>query len=554
MDRPPLGALRPTRVRCASLANGAARTQRIIAQLASTASVNRCKCRVQADPKQVKSAVVAEKSSVRGRWKVLTHAGAPGPRTMIVYDTKKYNGFIVLWNLLRLDWEGSVFPNVFPYAAVAALVAGFIKLDEHLEWEHFTALHNDALFDHSYSLQVWATSVGFLLVFRGNLAYQRFWEGRQHVARFSSYLQDAAMSACCFDEANKEMNQYREWKQELLHQCSLLHSIALQTLRLDDNLDNLREFYSHTPSDDARTALQVMKTALAERTLMQSLCLEEWLGRIQFFQAKAAHRTQLAKELVPVYFNDGEVVFLQGDEGDALYLIVYGEVDVIANGQNVGGLVPGQCFGDRALEARSLGRVNKRTATIVAVGEVTLARLGREAYYACVGKRGSPRGAAAARAVPRDMQRSTSTLQLDRSASYRSEGDIQHSAKEAKEHPLGVIGGLRAQERMGLQPCETFNGARVLIAQSWVTQCIVRRRAAGGLAVDAPVLATGVYRNLQQSNEAFNQCKKIVDTPFPYPYAQVRATKPHKHTFSHRKCGDFTQTRSGQLHRKAPLT
>jgi hypothetical protein len=88
---------------------------------------------------------------------------------MIVYDTKKYNGCLPIWSLLRLDWEGSVLPNVLPYAAVAALVAGVIKLDEHLLWKQFTSVHDDTLFDHSYSLQVWASSCGFLLVFRGNV-------------------------------------------------------------------------------------------------------------------------------------------------------------------------------------------------------------------------------------------------------------------------------------------------------------------------------------------------------------------------------------------------
>ena len=272
------------------------------------------------------------------------------------------------------------------------------------------------------------------------------------------------LSACCFDEVNKEMNQYREWKQELLHQCSLLHTIALQTLRLDDNLDNLREYYSRTPSDDAGTALEVMKTALGGRTVMQSQCLEEWLGTIDFFQKKAAHLAPLARELVPVFYNDGEVVFLQGDVGDALYLIVRGEVDIIAGGSNVGSMVPGQCFGDRALEARGGDEVDTRTATVVAVGDVVLARLGVDAYYDCVGKRGS---SAEASAVPRSLQHSSrSVQQLDRSASYRSEGDIQHSAKEAAEHPLGVIGGLRDPERMALLNCETFNGARMLIAQT----------------------------------------------------------------------------------------
>lgn len=46
----------------------------------------------------------------------------------------------------------------------------------------------------------------------------------------------------CFDEANKNVNQYREWKQMILHQFSLLHALSMQCLRLDDQLDNLVVF------------------------------------------------------------------------------------------------------------------------------------------------------------------------------------------------------------------------------------------------------------------------------------------------------------------------
>jgi predicted membrane chloride channel (bestrophin family) len=89
------------------------------------------------------------------------------------------------------------------------------------------------------------------------------------------------------------------------------------------------------------------------------------------------------------------------------------------------------------------------------------------------------------------------------------------------QYPLGVIGGVSDAERAALLNCETFNGARVQLAQSWVVRCLVKRRKAGGLAVDAPVLGTGCYRTMQTTNDAFQQCKKIVDTPFPLPYAQA---------------------------------
>ena len=161
---------------------------------------------------------------------------------MIVYDTKKWLGWIVL-----VKCSGSVFHLSAPYAVVAGLIALAVKMDNQYEWGLFHSLEpqtleSSPLFYSPYALQIWGTTVGFLLVFRGNLAYARYWDGRGHLARLSSYLQETAMMAVCFDEVNKEMNQYREWKAEILHQISLLHALAIQCLRLDADLGNLVKF------------------------------------------------------------------------------------------------------------------------------------------------------------------------------------------------------------------------------------------------------------------------------------------------------------------------
>ena len=161
---------------------------------------------------------------------------------MLVYDTKKFRGLVVLFQLLRCDFKGSVFPNVLPYCVIASLITGFIKTDEALEWGVFRSIHNDLLFDHSYSLHIWAMAVGFLLVFRNNLAHMRYWEGRQQICKFTQYLQEAVLMATSYDAINKDMNQYKEWKEDFLHQASLLHAIAMQALRLDHDLTNLIRF------------------------------------------------------------------------------------------------------------------------------------------------------------------------------------------------------------------------------------------------------------------------------------------------------------------------
>jgi CRP-like cAMP-binding protein len=257
---------------------------------------------------------------------------------------------------------------------------------------------------------------------------------------------------------------------------------------------------------DYAAALMTMTLPLEQRSKVQNRNLEEWVGTVNYFKVNARteqHRIEIAKALHPVYFNDQEEVFRQGEIGDAFYCIMQGQVDIVVDGKSVGTLGPGKCFGDRALEASLTdgGEPDKRAATIRAIGDITLARLSADHYHACI-----DRVMMAASATPR--------------AANRAETDLEVLAKAAAEHPLSVISGLTKEERIALDGCETFNGSRVIVAQSWVTQAIVRRRRAGGLDVDAPTLSTGVFRNFQCANDAYFQCKKIVDTPFPYPYAQ----------------------------------
>jgi hypothetical protein len=130
-----------------------------------------------------------------GHRRCCERAVVPSGGGMIVYHPKKWRGFSVLCG--RHCLRGSVFLLSLPYGMVAGMIALLVKLDEVHRWGIFNGefghtVREDSFFDHPYSLQIWATSLGFLLVFRGNLAYARYWEGRMQLARMCSYYQDAA--------------------------------------------------------------------------------------------------------------------------------------------------------------------------------------------------------------------------------------------------------------------------------------------------------------------------------------------------------------------------
>jgi MFS family permease len=84
---------------------------------------------------------------------------------------------------------------------------------------------------------------------------------------------------------------------------------------------------------------------------------------------------QLAEVRVPAGFS----VIRQGEEGDRFYLVEDGEVQVLVDGEPVGVLAAGECFGEIALL-----RDVPRTASVVALTECVLQSLEREAFLDAV--------------------------------------------------------------------------------------------------------------------------------------------------------------------------
>ena len=88
---------------------------------------------------------------------------------------------------------------------------------------------------HPYSLHVFGMVLGFSLVMRIQIAYQRFWEGATQCSQFASKWADAAMQIVCFDEASKDAfsDHALEFRLQILHYVSLMHAVALCDIRQD---------------------------------------------------------------------------------------------------------------------------------------------------------------------------------------------------------------------------------------------------------------------------------------------------------------------------------
>jgi MFS family permease len=88
---------------------------------------------------------------------------------------------------------------------------------------------------------------------------------------------------------------------------------------------------------------------------------------------------QVAGDLVPVTYSDGEPIIREGEAGDRFYILASGRTRVTTGGEDRGELGPGDSFGEIAL----LRKV-PRTASVVAIGAVEAFALDRDEFCATV--------------------------------------------------------------------------------------------------------------------------------------------------------------------------
>ena len=162
---------------------------------------------------------------------------------MIVYNPKRWNGLIVI--VPPGCFHGSPMFAAFIFGLAGAALAIAIKLAPS-QLGLGEDVREESLLDHPAPMMVFGSVVTFLVAFRANLAYSRFWEARTALQRMSSSWADVGTMTIAFDENAKDLEDYKEWKEDFVHLVSLLHALAILCLRCDQELENLVERKSST--------------------------------------------------------------------------------------------------------------------------------------------------------------------------------------------------------------------------------------------------------------------------------------------------------------------
>ena len=153
------------------------------------------------------------------------------------------------WHLI-FSMKGSALPRAMIPGLVSAILS--LLIDRCVPEEYV-----DKILEHPYPFQPFAYVAAFVLVFRTNVAYNRYWEMSTQVTLMGSKWGDAAVEALTFDELprgktpeerGKKLASRRLFQALMVRRFSLMHGLALQYLRRDDQLDNLHRVTVASPT------------------------------------------------------------------------------------------------------------------------------------------------------------------------------------------------------------------------------------------------------------------------------------------------------------------
>lgn len=158
----------------------------------------------------------------------------------------------------------------------------------------------------------------------------------------------------------------------------------LEALLLDELPEIVRD-----AAHDALAALDAPEPGRRLRVDAQGRTMLNTVDKVLYLKGVELFSRLPAEDLVgvaaiahPTFYSAGSIVFGEGDPGDALYLVVFGQVAVRAGDRALATLGPGECFGEMAL----LDAL-PRSATVTAASDLTALRIGRDDFEDLIAER-----------------------------------------------------------------------------------------------------------------------------------------------------------------------
>jgi len=320
---------------------------------------------------------------------------------------------------------------------------------------------------HPYPYQVFAFVVGFAVTYRCNYSYLRYMEGRTHLQQLTDRAAEAAITFFEFDNIQNPdadgLDQHRTFQAQLLHLVSLWHALGLQHLRRDWNLRNLvpHRPHSRSPPVDAKHIFTPEHYVAVSAAHGVGLPEEE---SIKFFWKHVHHGFLRAFRMGAdvksqyQYFWLNPLPVLGGILSDEWYLLDTENEKYQGRGAVVGPC-PVRAPSDEALNVFMPSSVS------------------------------GPGGSMPSRLV-----------------GYIGPAFVPQATMD-----------VRTSFEFGYAPPPD---ARFHIVYSWIINLTVKRFNSGGLQMPHPILSRP-FQLLSEAMNGFSQARKLAETPFPFPIAQL---------------------------------
>eukprot|EP00927_Polykrikos_kofoidii_P013180 TRINITY_DN15720_c0_g1_i2.p1 TRINITY_DN15720_c0_g1~~TRINITY_DN15720_c0_g1_i2.p1 ORF type:complete len:584 (-),score=78.64 TRINITY_DN15720_c0_g1_i2:128-1879(-) len=172
---------------------------------------------------------------------------------MLTY-TKGYGGALVIFRICGVAWPAGIIPGLLS-ASWGLLLGRLVEVDRGIR-------DDNVWMDNPYPFHLFVYMVAFLLIFRTNFAYLRYWGSYDAIQRMGAKWHDAACMTIAFDSPGNASMPYlsgynwqlektdghgvrhEQFFNEIMHLFSLLHALALMHLRWDSDLRNLEDYFN----------------------------------------------------------------------------------------------------------------------------------------------------------------------------------------------------------------------------------------------------------------------------------------------------------------------
>lgn len=196
------------------------------------------------------------------------------------------------------------------------------------------------------------------------------------------FFDDVAIKEKCERLGVKDVPTLEEFSRA---QCE--HANPYVTTLWLDALDRAKHPLAKSEAERARNCADPMVREAAERVLAEAkdrkTMTYSTIEKLLVLRTASIFERLRAEDLAPLArvaeveeFAPDEVVFAEGDPGDALYVVAHGHVGISHDGKRLATLQPGDAFGEMAVLDEA-----PRSAAATALEATTLLRIGSDEFY-----------------------------------------------------------------------------------------------------------------------------------------------------------------------------